>query len=422
MIFQRALAHRSLPSGVAVPLALLSVACSSTADVRRDHPDAIAVEAWSESAQSVAATSDAPPSVSEDEEEPSFWTQFLDEEDGALDMSNWLTSGTGFLPLAIPLTEPAVGLGVAGGALYFHRPDDPSGEEGASAIPPSISFAGGAATDNGTRAAFGGHLGVWNDGKTRYTGAVFAADVNLTLFGTSAAEVPDGVDWNIQAEGTFQQIKFAVAKHVFLGAQYLFVNTHSRLGDSNLPIEPIETDSKLAGLGPTVTYDSRNTIFTPTSGLYANATLLVHDEVFGGDFDYPKLQLDSFKYWDLNPFVLGLRVSGRGTGDGSPFYALPYLQMRGVPAFRYVGRHAAWAEVEPVWRVTPRWRLLGFLSAGQAVQDASDFGDAETIVAGGVGFRYTLARMQGLAMGLDLARGPEDTAVYFVIGSYWIGS
>jgi hypothetical protein len=39
--------------------------------------------------------------------------------------------------------------------------------------------------------------------------------------------------------------------------------------------------------------------------------------------------------------------------------------------------------------------------------------------AGG-GFRYLLARLFGLKMGIDVARGPEDWAFYVVFGSAWL--
>ncbi len=43
----------------------------------------------------------------------------------------------------------------------------------------------------------------------------------------------------------------------------------------------------------------------------------------------------------------------------------------------------------------------------------------ETVAAGGLGFRYRLARKLGLQVGLDVAQGPEDTAVYLTMGSAW---
>jgi hypothetical protein len=79
------------------------------------------------------------------------------------------------------------------------------------------------------------------------------------------------------------------------------------------------------------------------------------------------------------------------------------------------------AEIEPMWRVTPRWGWIGFLAAGQVDFNSDVAGSADTIFAGGTGFRYLIARKQRLALGIDVGWGPEDTAVYFIIGNYWGG-
>ena len=49
----------------------------------------------------------------------------------------------------------------------------------------------------------------------------------------------------------------------------------------------------------------------------------------------------------------------------------------------------------------------------------STFSEAGIVTAGGVGFRYLVARRLGIYAGLDLAKGPEDTAVYIQAGSAW---
>jgi hypothetical protein len=46
-------------------------------------------------------------------------------------------------------------------------------------------------------------------------------------------------------------------------------------------------------------------------------------------------------------------------------------------------------------------------------------GESKTIGAGGLGFRYRLARKPGLRAGVDLTRGPEDTSIYLTEGSAW---
>jgi hypothetical protein len=76
-------------------------------------------------------------------------------------------------------------------------------------------------------------------------------------------------------------------------------------------------------------------------------------------------------------------------------------------------------DTELRWNVTPRWALIGFLGAGRAWGTKSTFSQAGIVTAGGVGFRYLVARRLGIYAGLDLAKGPEDTAVYIQAGSAW---
>lgn len=144
-----------------------------------------------------------------------------------------------------------------------------------------------------------------------------------------------------------------------------------------------------------------------------------YDNIFGSSFDYNQFDIATFGYFELGPVVLGARLQGRTTSDGAPFYALPFLVLRGVPAFRYLGGCSALGEIEPRWKVTSRWSLVGFCGAGRVASELSGLGDVETIVAGGGGFRYLLVRKMGLGVGADIARGPEQTAFYIIIGTYW---
>jgi hypothetical protein len=47
------------------------------------------------------------------------------------------------------------------------------------------------------------------------------------------------------------------------------------------------------------------------------------------------------------------------------------------------------------------------------------FDNSQTVVSGGAGFRYELARRYGIHAGLDVAFSGEDTAVYVQVGSAW---
>ncbi len=147
---------------------------------------------------------------------------------------------------------------------------------------------------------------------------------------------------------------------------------------------------------------------------------MVARQALGGTVDFESLYARAFHYFPLgSAWVLGLRGDLRFTSEGTPFFAKPFVRLRGVPALRYQDDRTAVAEAELRWNVTARWVLLGFAGAGRAFGERTDWGDAETVVSKGFGFRYLLARKLGLYGGLDFARGPEDRAFYIQVGSAW---
>ena len=110
---------------------------------------------------------------------------FRDPVDGAFDVSNFLSTRVGFLPIAMPITEPAVGYGLGLGLSFFHDKPQVVNYPGQPprVIMPSITMVFGASTESGTWAAGLGHIGVWNDGKIRYVGAIGYANLDLNWFG-----------------------------------------------------------------------------------------------------------------------------------------------------------------------------------------------------------------------------------------------
>ena len=73
----------------------------------------------------------------------SFKDMFISKDDGAVDMSEFLNSNTGFLPVPIIITEPAVGFGGGLALAYFHK-GKTFENEGAKGLSPTVSFGAGA--------------------------------------------------------------------------------------------------------------------------------------------------------------------------------------------------------------------------------------------------------------------------------------
>ena len=360
----------------------------------------------------------------------SFFSQFVDPKDGNLDMSQWLSKKTGFLPIPILISDPAVGYGGGLGLAFFHDSEDELkeevGEDGMLSLPPSVSFLVGAGTENGSWLAAGGHVGSWKEDSIRYTGAAGYGAFNLKFYGIDPdRQTPDddGLEFNIEGFLFLQELTFRIKEsNFFIGGRYSYFNatTDSDIFGAIPGIPSDRLDDATGGLGLIINYDSRDNIISPSDGHLAKLHIMFYNEAFGGDYDYTKIKASSYSYWPiLDNVVLGVRLEGDFIGDDAPFYDVPYIDMRGIPALRYQGENVIVTELEARWDITYRWSLVGFGGSGWTAENIGDFGDESAKFAGGGGFRYLIARRLGLRVGLDIAVGPEDTVVYMGIGSAW---
>ena len=105
---------------------------------------------------------------------------FRSAEDGWFDVSSFLDQRFGFLPVAMLITEPAVGYG-AGAALAFL--DKPLVGADAGFGRPNISAVGGVYTENDTWAAVVGDMRYWLDDRLQTTAGLIYASVNLDFYG-----------------------------------------------------------------------------------------------------------------------------------------------------------------------------------------------------------------------------------------------
>jgi len=347
---------------------------------------------------------------------------FIDPSDGYLDMSNWLLNKKGFLPAPIIITEPAIGYGGGLAAVFFH--DKPGSQKG---MPPSISAIAGAKTENGTWFVGGGHLGIWAQDHIRYTGGLGAGLIEMDYFGLSGFDGRDkneGVHFETEAVFLIQELQFRLwDSNLFAGIGYTYLDTQNTFDlapETPTPRLPgIEFDSRSAALSFMISYDSRDNIFTPSNGIAAELKIMPFNEAWAGDQNFERYKALLIYYRKLNEkLVLGLRGSAAAVHGAAPFYAYPFIDMRGIKAMQYQGEKTLLGEAEIRWSFVPRWALVGFGGAGKAYNDGAK-GDSDIIYSKGVGIRYLIASKLGLQMGLDVADGPSDTAIYLQFGSSW---
>jgi hypothetical protein len=368
----------------------------------------------------------------------SFWDRFKDPKDGKFDVSGWSEEEEaitgGFLPVPIINSEPAIGgLALGVGLLYIREKsstkdtDNQTGKPGKETRkrPPVISGIAGAYSLNDSWLIGVGHRDNWFNDSLRYSGGLGYGSLNLDFYGLGQNELSGdpSIRFNLKSFFLSQDLKYRLFKSdFFLGARYFFLNTDSVFDISSIIpiIPPKQVDSKDGSLGPVLQYDTRDNIFTPTHGSRVDISAMFHDSTFGGDFTYQKYDVGGFTWLPVHKKVtLGLRLEGSLSDGDTPFYAVPFIKLRGIPALRYQDDVAVMGEVEARWQVFSRWSILGFVGSGRVAESFSDLDKATSRNTFGAGLRYLIARKFGLHSGVDIARGPEKTYVYIQIGSAW---
>ncbi len=375
--------------------------------------------------------------------------QFIDPLDGRLDLSDYLSENAyGFLPVPIIITDPAVegGLGITG--VFFHETEaekekrmqamrSADQDAGRFLLPPSVSAGAILGTGNGSWFAGGGHMGFYNQGRTRYTAGGGYGDVNLDFYGSGNIQLNHPIELNTQALAVIQVAKFKLGSSPwFLGATQRYINAEispTNLGDLEQLLPPewsdglrqiLTLDVTTSGLGVIVEYDTRDNVFTPKRGLQYQFERLWYRDAIASDIDYELTRFQGLNYFEVSPrWHLGVKFSSEyaDSDDLLPPFVTPAISLRGIPAMRYQGKLVAMLESEVTWKMDSRWSLLGFGGAGRASNSSSQFSDAKTRTTIGGGFRYQVARRYGFDMGLDFAWGPEGMVWYITAGSAWAG-
>lgn len=355
------------------------------------------------------------------EPETRWIDRFIDPQDHRFDMSSWLLERHGFLPVPLIITEPAVGYG-GGMALAFFHPNRTRGVDG-QASPPNITAVFGMATENGTWGAGAAHLGNWRRNSIRTVTALGRPSIQIDFYGGGdLPEIPGGIEYKLDGWVAYQSTIFRLRDSPWwAGGQFIYLDA-----TSSLPNAPDDSAVDLSGevqnlgLGAVVQFDSRNNIFSPTEGLEATLRLRNHWGDFRDSFSYPELDFDGQYYFGKGThWYFGSRVQASFVGDEAPFYALPFISMRGIPAARYQGEQVISAEFEARYAIDGRWSVLGFAGAGLAASGDTGLFDASDRWAGGAGFRYLIARQLRFLSGVDVAHGAGKWAFYLQFGSAW---
>lgn len=347
---------------------------------------------------------------------------FFDKEDGKLDLSDYLSTAYGLLPVPMLITEPAIGYGAGVGLVYLH--DNFTGRKLASGrvVPASMSGVMAAGTQNGTR--FGGafHIGYYFEDDLRTVTFIGLPDVNVDTYTSKGKAIAS----NMKGLFAYQAVKARILDtNLFLGLGYIYGKIDTKVDF----LIPIENNFKNAGIEIIAEYDARNSTLSPNTGYFINFKSSFYDKNVGSDNNFQKYTGNGFFYMPATDKLnVNLKISAESIGGNeAPFYAYPFVSLRGMPSMKVQGEHVVSSELELAWKIKSRWEVLVFGGIGKSfgsnqfkVGDTS-FSDSKNNFTKGLGFRYLIARKFGLKMGIDVASSEKDNALYIQFGSAWSG-
>ena len=383
---------------------------------------------------SYGLAAEEPPEPGTETTEPVPTEEQQDKEEPA-EPKRWYKN---IVPVPIIITEPAIGEGLGIGVGYFHpkKTSDgyqPNTIESADTVrdvsvarkpPPTVTGAFGAVTNNGTWAGGVGHMNSWRNDTIRYLGALAYANVIADFY---VFDVP--FEFTLEGIIFFPDIKFRVAEsYWFLGAALLILDGSNvfRRDPGEIEDPPVVPDGFLAseftdvGLTARAMYESRDDTIMPSTGRLFDLSVTRNDEALGGDYNYTTLEMKFLSFHQLHErFVLGLRAEYAMVEDDPPFYAVPWVSLRGIPALRYQGKQVVVAEVEGRFNFNENWAAVGFYGRGWTDTNLPASETEQDIEAYGVGARWRALKSQDVWVGLDFARGPEDDVYYIQVGHAW---
>ncbi len=219
----------------------------------------------------------------------------------------------------------------------------------------------------------------------------------------------------------YGQLERKIFKKVYLGARYEFkketipeVEPGGQLAQKSI----VGSEGVVAsGLGPMLMIDSRNNVYTPSTGDYHQFSAVFFGKYLGGEDNFTRYKLDLRKYMSgLGPGVLAVQGLFTFTVGDAPFQFLAPLGgvnvMRGFLEGRFRDEDAAVVQAD--YRFPIKGRIGGavFGGAGQVSKRIPDFALNQFHLSGGAGLRYKLNN-EGMVVRGDVAFSNQGMYLYF---------
>lgn len=207
----------------------------------------------------------------------------------------------------------------------------------------------------------------------------------------------------------------------FVGLQQQYFKTFDihRSSDRPLPAQTLvgELGSVVNGVGVASVVDTRDNIYSPVRGWYADVALMEYGKGLGSEFSFTQYLFDIRHYRSLSPntVLAGQLYLNLNQGE------VPYKQaatlggsslLRGYYNGRYRDNNALVLQAELRQRLVGRLGGVVFASAGDVSHRVGEFALRDLKLTGGAGLRFLISRKEHLNIRFDAAVGANTHGFY----------
>lgn len=314
----------------------------------------------------------------------------------------------------IVVSNPAIGTGAGATGMFFY--DVGHHEEG---TPRSSAQLVGAYTH--TDSYFVGLLNSLHmlQDQLRSKAGLFHAGIKNEYRDPLGGEA----DFSTDILAAYIQATYRIKGNWFLGLQGIISDVQYR------PDTPQDADyldrvgaanTTSGGIGPVVSYDSRDNIHYPCSGTLAEVKGFYKPSSWGNEANYAVGDVAVNHYIGLTEkHILALRAYGRTGTEDTPYTDKSRLgqqsDLRGFKSGEISGRTLLAGQAEIRWQITERWGAVAFGGLSKLWDDDLQALITEDIYySGGVGIRFMLNTDQKINFRVDAAVGNGDNKGIYV--------
>ena len=314
----------------------------------------------------------------------------------------------------IVVSNPAIGSGAGATGMYFY--DVGRHEDGA---PRSSAQLVGAYTN--TDSYFVGILNSLHllQDQVRSKAGLFHANIKNEFRDPLGGEA----DFSTDILAAYLQATYRIQGDWFIGLQGLVSDVRYRPDtpqDADYLDRVGAEDATSGGIGPVVSYDTRDNIHYPSSGTLAEVKGFFKPSSWGNEADYAVGDAAVNHYIGLTPaHVLALRVYGRTGTEDTPYSDKSRLgqqsDLRGFKSGEISGRTLLAGQAEVRWQFADRWGAVAFGGLSKLWDDDLQALITEDVYySGGVGLRYMINADQKINFRVDAAVGNGDNKGIYV--------